>query len=271
LISGTISEWARETSWSTTRMSCNLRYSFGIDDASCRRSIQGYRGRMMRRTTMDRTRAMLSFSIAVMQIAVSGVALAATLDVTVNNGKKPVQDAVVFAIPLDGKVAMSPAEPASVDQIDKQYVPHVTPIQVGATVSFPNSDNIRHHVYSFSPTLTFEIPLYQGMPSEPIVFDKPGPVTLGCNIHDWMTGYIFVAESQYFAVTGEDGKATLEGLPPGDYKVAVWHPTIKGDYEATGQEVVVGGPDLSSVAFKIDQKRVWSPRRSPSARREGYR
>jgi len=172
-----------------------------------------------------------------------------------------VKDAVVFATPLNGR-ASGGAKTALIDQIDKEYVPHVTAVQVGTQVSFPNKDQIRHHVYSFSDTKTFEIPLYKGTPAAPVLFDKPGVVVLGCNIHDWMKAYVFVTETPYFAVTGENGKATLKGVPAGDYRVAVWHPRLKGKPEATAQQISVGGGG-ASASFEIKQKRAWRPRRGP--------
>lgn len=83
------------------------------------------------------------------------------------------------------------------------------PVYVGTRVTFPNRDNIRHHVYSFSSAKKFELPLYIGTPAAPVVFDKPGVVALGCNIHDWMLAYIYVLTTPHFAKTAADGKARL--------------------------------------------------------------
>ncbi len=93
------------------------------------------------------------------------------------NGQ-PVEDAVVLATPLDGSQVQSPKQARDeMDQIDKEYVPHVKVVMLGSKVYFPNKDNIRHHVYSFSPAKVFELPLYSGTPAAPVLFDKPGPVT----------------------------------------------------------------------------------------------
>ena len=129
-----------------------------------------------------------------------GVEITAT--VTDQQGK-PLADAVVVAVPVDGNLRL-PAKPRddTVDQVDKQFAPKVTAVAVGTSVFFPNNDNVRHQVYSFSPAKRFELPLYAGVPAQPVVFDKPGVVVLGCNIHDWMVGYIYVSESPYFAKTG---------------------------------------------------------------------
>src|SRR5207244_3930054 len=106
-------------------------------------------------------------------------------------------------------------------------------VLVGSPVSFPNRDDVRHHVYSFSPAKRFDLPLYVGTPAKPVVFDTPGVVIIGCNIHDWMVGYIYVSESPYFATTDADGRADLTGLPPGRYTARVWHPQLAGADDAT--------------------------------------
>jgi plastocyanin len=118
------------------------------------------------------------------------------------------------------------AEPASalMDQQAKQFVPNVLAVRSGTRVAFPNSDNIRHHVYSFSPAKHFELRLYQGTPSEPVLFDKPGAVVLGCNIHDWMVGYVYVTDDPWFAVSDAQGRVQLDSLPVGSYAVSLWHP-----------------------------------------------
>jgi len=109
---------------------------------------------------------------------------------------RPVPDAVVVAVPVDGNPRLpARAREEVVDQVDKEFVPRVQAVLVGTPVRFPNNDNVRHQVYSFSPAKRFELPLYAGVPAQPVVFDKPGVVVLGCNIHDWMIGYVYVSES----------------------------------------------------------------------------
>ena len=164
---------------------------------------------------------------------------------------RPVKDAVVYAQDLSGGKTPPPAQAAVMDQRGMEFVPHVLPVQTGTRVSFPNHDNIFHHVYSFSAAKTFELPLYKGKPASPVVFDKPGVVTLGCNIHDWMLGYIVVLETPYFAVTGVDGAASLRGLPPGDDEVRVWHADLADPVEKTAQRVSVKEGGKSDFVIKL--------------------
>jgi hypothetical protein len=146
----------------------------------------------------------------------------------------------------------------------------VTAVQVGTAVIFPNSDNIRHHVYSFSPAKKFELPLYSGVPAEPVVFDKVGFVTLGCNIHDWMIAYVAVLPTPHFQATRQDGRAVLKDLPAGQYNVLVWHPALKGQPEALAQRVDVGG-STKNLLFTLPLKHDLRAKRAPGLTTGGYR
>jgi hypothetical protein len=106
-------------------------------------------------------------------------------------------------------------------QRGRQFVPPVVVVPVGGSVNFPNYDTVRHHVYSFSPTRKFEIKLYTGTPTAPVVFDQPGTATLGCNIHDTMVGYIHVVDTPYHGVTDSQGKVVID-LPSGEHRLRVW-------------------------------------------------
>lgn len=153
-------------------------------------------------------------------------AFAGSLVVNVRNPQgTPLMDAVVYATP-EGKDAPAGAHTAVMDQKDKTFVPHVLPVQVGTSVKFPNSDDIQHQVYSFSPAKTFQLPLYKGTPANPIVFAVPGVVTLGCNIHDKMNGYIVVLDTPYFEKSETAGRVEVRNLPPGKYVIHVWHPDM---------------------------------------------
>jgi plastocyanin len=140
---------------------------------------------------------------------------------------RPVENAVVYAMAPSRKAPRAAGmSMATMDQRNKEFVPHVLTVQMGTAVAFPNNDNIRHHVYSFSPAKVFDLPLYAGTPVSPMVFDKPGVVVLGCNIHDWMLGYVFVPETPYFDKTSESGAARLRDLPAGQLEIRVWHPQM---------------------------------------------
>jgi plastocyanin len=201
---------------------------------------------------------MLKSFIGTVGLMVVGAALAqaAEMHALVRDHKgKVVADAVVLAVPVDPRGALRARPPAdAVDQVDKQFVPYVKAIFVGSTVRFPNSDNIRHQVYSFSQPKKFELPLYSGTDAPPIIFDKPGVVILGCNIHDWMIGYIYVSETPFFAKTGALGTAVISDMPAGEYRVRIWHPSMDHAEESTGQQVTLTADTPASAEWQIGLK-----------------
>lgn len=133
--------------------------------------------------------------------------------------------AVVWAIPKDEVLLTTPPRRANMEQRNRQFQPYILAVQQGAEVIFPNRDRTAHHVYSFSKPITFELPLYKKSTPKPVIFDKPGLVPLGCNIHDWMIGYILVLKTPYFSQL-ETSSLMLDQLPKGEYEVKLWHPAI---------------------------------------------
>ena len=179
-------------------------------------------------------------------------AIGASLTARVNDSSgKPVLDAVIFAVPAAGtRISTRSPQPVLIEQQDREFSPYVSVVQVGTTVSFPNRDPLLHHVYSFSPARSFEIKLYSGDAPRGILFDKAGTVTLGCNIHDWMIGYIHVVETPYFAKTGNDGKARISDIVAGDFEIRVWHPTQRT--ETMPKPIKLDGRTSTEVEFTLD-------------------
>jgi plastocyanin len=174
----------------------------------------------------------------------AGPASAATLAVLMQQADgRPVADAVVT---LKGPAAAPTGVlKADMDQRDQRFAPHVLAVHTGTHVRFPNSDNIRHQVYSFSAAKRFELRLYEGTPTAPLLFDKPGVVVLGCNIHDWMLGYIYVTDDPRFGVSDARGQLHLEDLPPGDYHATLWHPQLADMQPLDGGTLHVTAAGLS--------------------------
>lgn len=149
-------------------------------------------------------------------------------------------------------------------QRERQFTPYILVTQAGVPVNFPNRDPIAHHVYSFSQTKTFELPLYREEMPEPIVFDKPGVVPLGCNIHDWMLGYIVVVDTPFFTQMS-DTEAVLENLPPGDYEIRVWHPTLHPSESLNKVITVTDRDQTETLILHYQQSNVSQPT-APSRR-----
>jgi len=159
----------------------------------------------------------------------SAAAGAATLTVDVRDARgAAVPDAVVYAVP-EGRDVPPTKKTAVMDQKNRTFVPHVLPIQTGTAVRFPNSDDIRHQVYSFSSAKAFQIPLYKGTPANPVVFDRAGVVTLGCSIHDRMSAYIVIVDTPHFATTTKKGRAQIPSVGAGKYSLRVWYPEMSSE------------------------------------------
>jgi plastocyanin len=202
--------------------------------------------------------------------AVAGHAAELRILVKDHRGKL-VADAVVLAVPLDSRSAARAKPPLyAIDQVNKQFVPYVNAVFMGTKVRFPNSDNIRHQVYSFSPAKKFELPLYGGTEAPPVVFDTPGVVVLGCNIHDWMVGYVYVSDTPFFAKTAAAGDAAIDDMPPGDYTLRLWHPNIEHADEVTTRRVTLSADHPTSVEWEINLKPGFRVPRVSGAASPGY-
>jgi plastocyanin len=176
---------------------------------------------------------------------------AASVDAQVRDAAgKPVADAVVYAVAVSGAPDSRPRKTVAIEQVDREFVPHVSVVQAGTIVTFPNRDPIMHHVYSFSPAKAFEIKLYTGKPPGGILFDKPGVVTLGCNIHDWMIAYLIVVPTPHFAKSDEGGVARLRDVPAGAYELRIWHPQQRRALDA--RNVTLEANTVDRADFELD-------------------
>jgi plastocyanin len=149
------------------------------------------------------------------------------------------------------------------DQRNLEFVPHVLPILVGATVDFPNNDKVNHNVFSMSRTKKFNLGSYPAGESKSVVFDKPGIVELRCDVHAEMAAYILVMKNPYFAVTDKQGHfeipdssileqtglSGVKDLAAGKYFIKSWHEKLKTQKQA----VIV--PENGDITIQLDLTR----------------
>jgi plastocyanin len=183
-------------------------------------------------------------------LANAAVASAGVLEVrALQRDGKPLVGAVVTAAPEGG--ALPPAAPvkAIMDQVDLAFAPDVLVLPVNSSVQFPNSDVVSHQVYSFSSAHRFQLPLYRGKPYPPTVFEQPGVITLGCNIHDNMLAYIVVTDAPFFGRTDAGGNWTAPAVPGGHYRLRVWHPLANEPAEIS--QAVQVGTDHDLVEIRL--------------------
>jgi plastocyanin len=154
----------------------------------------------------------------------NAAAAMAPLDIRVTDAAgKPVSGAVLFLDSPQAREQVRPLAAAEVAQAERRFVPAVSVVTVGTAVTFPNRDTVRHHVYSFSPAKRFEIKLYVGTPTAPVVFDQPGIAVLGCNIHDQMAAWIVIVDTPWFGRSDDAGRWAGAAAPPGRYTLRAWH------------------------------------------------
>jgi plastocyanin len=135
----------------------------------------------------------------------------------------------------------------TIDQRNETFIPLVTILPKGGHVLFANNDQTTHQVYSFSAVKQFEITLGRGERSPPIGFDATGVAALGCNIHDHMIAYVYVAESPWTALTGANGQAVFSDVPRGGYQARLWHPQFPPGRSVPGVRVDITGEDARLV------------------------
>tara|TARA_R100001377_G_scaffold84695_1_gene68858 strand:- start:977 stop:1678 length:702 start_codon:yes stop_codon:yes gene_type:complete len=187
---------------------------------------------------------------------------------------QPLANAVVeVRLPIGLQAQFAATDDYSVDQVEKEFVANVTVITVGSRVNFPNSDDILHHVYSFSPAKVFELPLYGNGQSVNFseIFEQPGVVEIGCNIHDWMLGYIYVAQTSLAVKTDDNGQALISGVPVGEFSVRIWHPRAPLDSAELEQRISFDDAQASNLRMALTLERDTRLRRAPNVSRTRYR
>jgi plastocyanin len=164
----------------------------------------------------------------------------------VDSGGRPVPNAIVSLRGPGAPTWRAGNERFSVSQKNLQFSPFVLLVPLGARVAFPNQDPTRHHVYSFSPAKHFELKLFARDQSRSIVFDKPGVVALGCNIHDSMSAFVVVTDNGWTARTDARGFASFPNGPTAKGTLVVWHPYLRSPGNQFGRPLS-GAPQETVV------------------------
>ncbi|WP_394199825.1 hypothetical protein [Shewanella waksmanii] len=178
-------------------------------------------------------------------------AVAQTITVT-NTAGKAMPGMVVYLINEHTSTALvnTPSkDPIEIHQYNKQFTPYVTVIQKGYQLQFVNDDDITHHIYSASGPKRFSFKLKQDDTQKQMLFDEAGHISMGCNIHDWMSGHVLVVDTPYFAVTNPQGQAELDGVPKGQYQMVIWHPQLMTTDNSVTETLSL--PSKAAVAITI--------------------
>ena len=145
--------------------------------------------------------------------------------------------------------AFDPGEtsPASMDQRNETFVPHVLAISAGTIVDFPNSDRFYHNVFSLSKAARFDLGRYAKGKSKSVRFDQPGIVRVFCEIHSHMNAFVLVFAHPFFAITDTDSRYRINNVPPGTYNVVAWNEGLASE----AKPVTVGAGAIAEQDFAI--------------------
>ncbi len=173
------------------------------------------------------------FLAVLIMVALSVSAIAGSIEGKVSgvSGKS-----VVYVDTIQGKTFPAPTKSVLIDQKGLLFQPHVVVIQVGTTVDFQNSDTVQHNV--FWPSISGNKKLGHNLGTWPkgekrsFKFDNPGVVSLLCNVHPEMAGYIVVSPTPYYAETDASGAYKIDNVPDGKYNVVAWHEGAKSQTKA---------------------------------------
>ncbi|KHE93668.1 MAG: hypothetical protein K8F52_06040 [Candidatus Scalindua rubra] len=161
-------------------------------------------------------------------------------------------DAIVYIEKVGDNNYDPPTEHGVVDQLNLVFLPHVIAVQKGTTIDFPNSDLVRHNVFSTPDCCTqFNLGTYDIGASKPVTFNESCEIPLLCNVHAEMSAYVVVLDNPYFGVTEKDGSFRIENVPPGAYRLKTWHEKLR----SVEQEVKVEGGKTVDVSFLMKKRK----------------
>lgn len=157
--------------------------------------------------------------------------------------KRGLQNAVIMIPEAGGKKTRGRSRSLVLDNKNCAFVPHVQVAPVGSEVLLLNSDPILHDVHARlgSETLfNIGLPTWRQVKKQ---LNRTGIITIECDVlHTWMSAYILVTSSPYFAVTDEKGEFAIDGIPAGTYEIEVWHEKLGSQ---SRRVTVTGGATLS--------------------------
>ena len=171
--------------------------------------------------------------------------------VTVNGPDTEVlADMVVYLEPLSDQTLPNSANTVIINQHHKAFAPYISVSQTQQAVRFTNQDDITHHIYSVATKNKFSFKIRAGQSNNDMAFNHANEIAMGCNIHDWMSGYLLVVDTPYFAKTDALGKAIFNNVIQGKYLVVVWHPQLK----TNNNRLVVEKDIYDNTRFSVSLK-----------------
>lgn len=170
----------------------------------------------------------------------------------VDSNNDPLPDMVVYFQPLDGMVLPVSNKTVEIGQLDRAFTPYINVMQLGNSANFQNKDDITHHIYSPVGENKFSFKIRAGQSQRKDDFQQSGEVAMGCNIHDWMSGYLYIVDTPLFGKTDAQGRVSIAIEQQGKYQLVVWHPHLEVENHSVSQQIQ--WPESTQVMIKIPHK-----------------
>lgn len=170
----------------------------------------------------------------------------------VDSNNDPLPDMVVYFQPLDGMVLPVSNKTVEIGQLDRAFTPYINVMQLGSSANFQNKDDITHHIYSPVGENKFSFKIRAGQSQHKDDFQQSGEVAMGCNIHDWMSGYLYIVDTPLFGKTDAQGRVSIAIEQQGKYQLVVWHPHLEVENHSVSQQIQ--WPESTQVTIKIPHK-----------------
>lgn len=169
-----------------------------------------------------------------------------------DSDNKPVADIIVYMLPLDQQILKSSTSELVVYQSKKKFSPYISVLSKGMALSFINKDNITHQIYSTSSKNRFSFRIYSNTQKSIDPLLNTGKILMGCNIHDWMSGYLLVVDTPLYSKTDKYGLAVIDVTETGRYQLSVWHPQMMVDKQTISRTIDI--KDSSSFQVQLAGK-----------------
>ena len=189
-------------------------------------------------------------SLLLLLVLQSSLSNALTVTVLDNKGKA-LSDIVVYAEPLDQQPMQKTDKKLVISQAKKSFTPYISVAQKGNKLAFSNKDDITHHIYSANAKRKFAFLIRPGESIDQPSLETTNEIVMGCNVHDWMSGYLLVVNTPYFDKTASNGNSTLNITGNGRYKIIAWHPQLNEKNNRIEQQINIA--DTQQLTLRLNK------------------
>ncbi len=218
----------------------SAKYSFGNYN-----QVRFYRANKMIRKTSTGFLLLLTL----LNLSTSDIRAGEITVIVKDTNHDPVANIAVWVTPkqLSGKTLKNPV---TISQKNKAFIPYFSIVQAQQPIVFSNNDDISHHVFSASREKSFSFRLKKGESNRNIAFSNNVAISMGCNVHDWMSAHLLVVDTPYYGHSNEEGRVTLSIEELGEASLEIWHPQINDAVETLKRSITIE-QQSATITFQL--------------------